>query len=1014
MATSLGHTPAIRRSSYEQLLEQMSPDQPTEAHGDDAQQTPATADAPTATSATATATVTATAEITPTPSNLTAPASAAPSTTTPAVDAAPPQAAQMSYAALEQQRILEWHQREKAREAEREKRFKSDRELYGLPEFHKMLADAQPNWDAYWTDVQKAVEYLTDFSQKSDATPPISENAEASMLATFAGQQPGLSASFTSIASNGSNGSSTSNSNAPSARASMYSDLNYPLGRDSTTSSHSSLASAVSASEATPPSSSGFLAPATAAATSTVGRRHNSRSSVNSLTSTIFATIGVHSANTADGFKPRYTLSEMQSRFQSIYPEYWTFLNETHKFSGHMHDFYDTLFMYGFRTTERTGSGGFREQRNAHMNMDRYMIDPKEFGRAVCVYLRQQRKLFHTRTLWHDGRRPARSPNSFAQKEIFNQVKSDRCVHVLNLGDIHGCFGALLNFLAGLADQRLLDDQWRLLSPDVCVVLTGDLADRGFFGVEVWLAVLYLLIRNPNQVFVLKANHEYGAENEFRHDECPLKLRLSPKIFQHIFYRIAETFPDLLFLGIKSANEINYFVYTHGAVEPGYVPNGFLAASPKTRFHLIESYDRTWFFDHLSRTDPALWKRVQGARYFSEIPQVIVSQPDGAFGGGPIWNCYQNQSDYELGRMGQGIAISKDVLIATFGFWATDTEEDLIMPQSGGASGGTLVAAAQRTVTVNGSSSSSSRPGIPFFGAPGSQPSIITTPPPPESSASTPASASASATTSTSAKTDDDAEFEAFLANSGLNGAASKGGSMRDKRSSRIKVGFGSLRKTLRMSLDPKEIEAMEAAAAAAEAPAAPALTTAAAADAASKGAKDKESSSSSSWFGKLFRRKKDEPEQQAQAEPEGSSSARARRPNTISRVGTTFRHRKGCKTPVFHLNIGGHEHGAGLEIDPLAIAREAGGYAPFWRVNPDSRKFYVYKFFNMQDLLYYKLNDVSYGRLSLQVSQDKVGWSMEGDPIQDVLGLYESSIRCRSLFNSKYGDDVFGEEKSM
>jgi hypothetical protein len=85
-------------------------------------------------------------------------------------------------------------------------------------------------------------------------------------------------------------------------------------------------------------------------------------------------------------------------------------------------------------------------------------------------------------------------------------------IELIVLGDLHGCYGCLK---AALLQSDFINRAWAhqwdpARYPDVKLVLLGDYIDRGRFSFDgVLRAVLQLFVAMPEQVIVLRGNHEY-------------------------------------------------------------------------------------------------------------------------------------------------------------------------------------------------------------------------------------------------------------------------------------------------------------------------------------------------------------------------------------------------------------------------------------------------------------------------------------------------------------------------
>ncbi len=91
-------------------------------------------------------------------------------------------------------------------------------------------------------------------------------------------------------------------------------------------------------------------------------------------------------------------------------------------------------------------------------------------------------------------------------------LRPDRPLELVVLGDLHGCYGCLK---AALLQSDFVNRAWAhqwdpINNPEVKLVLLGDYIDRGRFSFDgVLRAVLQLFVAMPDNVIVLRGNHEY-------------------------------------------------------------------------------------------------------------------------------------------------------------------------------------------------------------------------------------------------------------------------------------------------------------------------------------------------------------------------------------------------------------------------------------------------------------------------------------------------------------------------
>ncbi|MDX2089326.1 MAG: metallophosphoesterase [Kofleriaceae bacterium] len=91
-------------------------------------------------------------------------------------------------------------------------------------------------------------------------------------------------------------------------------------------------------------------------------------------------------------------------------------------------------------------------------------------------------------------------------------LRPDRPTELIVLGDLHGCYGVLKAALlqSDFIERVRKHQRDPANHPDVKLVLLGDYIDRGRFSFEgVLRAALQLLVAFPDNVLLLRGNHEY-------------------------------------------------------------------------------------------------------------------------------------------------------------------------------------------------------------------------------------------------------------------------------------------------------------------------------------------------------------------------------------------------------------------------------------------------------------------------------------------------------------------------
>lgn len=150
------------------------------------------------------------------------------------------------------------------------------------------------------------------------------------------------------------------------------------------------------------------------------------------------------------------------------------------------------------------------------------------------------------------------------------------------LGDLHGSVHSLLRQLLRLRSAGLLNDDYEVIPKNCYIVFLGDLVDRGSYGVEVWVTVMRLYAASPDNVLLVRGNHEERRtwpENSF----APELTRKFPGILDGVTYEqhVAEMFtifcercPHAIFMSCEPDEGFGKGRYGKSLSEPGKAVNG--------------------------------------------------------------------------------------------------------------------------------------------------------------------------------------------------------------------------------------------------------------------------------------------------------------------------------------------------------------------------------------------------------------------------------------------------------
>ncbi len=190
--------------------------------------------------------------------------------------------------------------------------------------------------------------------------------------------------------------------------------------------------------------------------------------------------------------------------------------------------------------------------------------------------------------------------NPYVQRFVINPGPQ-----IFNKGDLHGDVHSLNAFLNDLAGKGYMekDNPFKIKKnqKDGCyIVFHGDYTDKGWYGLETTAAICYLKCMNPDNVFLVRGNHEdltvnsdgcngfakeltdqfehYDARSIFEKTKDTL-LRRVPKPTTHGLLDKIDKFynclPLALFFGVHNLtkNKTNYSLYCHGGIEVGFSPH---------------------------------------------------------------------------------------------------------------------------------------------------------------------------------------------------------------------------------------------------------------------------------------------------------------------------------------------------------------------------------------------------------------------------------------------------------
>lgn len=202
-----------------------------------------------------------------------------------------------------------------------------------------------------------------------------------------------------------------------------------------------------------------------------------------------------------------------------------------------------------------------------------YPINYKEFCNKGCmvdddVYKNDKFKLPSNSIMFNDDFL------SLVSKKInFNDNYSDyilketvnKDTNIIFIGDIHSSLHSFIQLINTLIEDDILNNDYKLKDNNK-IVFTGDLIDRGPYGMQI-LLLLFLLVyvNNKGNIIYIKGNHEtpemynqYGFGTELENENTNSNIKMKIK---GIIHRL----PMAYF--VKKNLDENYYQFCHGGID---------------------------------------------------------------------------------------------------------------------------------------------------------------------------------------------------------------------------------------------------------------------------------------------------------------------------------------------------------------------------------------------------------------------------------------------------------------
>ncbi len=255
-------------------------------------------------------------------------------------------------------------------------------------------------------------------------------------------------------------------------------------------------------------------------------------------------------------------------------------------------------------------------------------------------------------------------------------------------GDLHGDDISFVTQLIDMKKAGKIDDNFKLAA-GVHIMTLGDYTDRGKYGAEVWYTLMRIANANPEQVTLIRGNHEdcaitsqYGFEDE-------LKAKFGNDSQAKARYKKINDIHNLLPVVAYLGNEKGKFIQCcHGGLEQGYRPGPLLNATNTEQYQQLGLLNRKASVDEIvenSKTPDTVKTAMCNIQHHMH-DNVKLATPCGATPSGKqepslgfMWNDFAPDSNGGTpirNKPGRGIEYGKDGVNAVLDQQNTDQTKD--------------------------------------------------------------------------------------------------------------------------------------------------------------------------------------------------------------------------------------------------------------------------------------------------------------------------------------------------
>lgn len=325
----------------------------------------------------------------------------------------------------------------------------------------------------------------------------------------------------------------------------------------------------------------------------------------------------------------------------------------------------------------------------------KWFLSQKDFEDQVDEFVKVHSSgAFNEKSAWLSGKAPNErffnlseyynENNLFVQKLILKPgVEVAGVGEASPVADLHGDIHSLCQYIEIRIKEGKLDDNLKIQDKEnFYMVFLGDYSDRGWYGLEVLYLIMQIKKMNPDNVFLLRGNHESEDQNIvlqdryfFQDGEPTLGYEIQEKfglkgLDKIKFYReMVVTMQNLmaaaLFLGFPDEkNNIQYVLFCHGSIDPRFDLRKLLTDKRMSLFQRVDSSQLT--------LDWAEKISAKGKEFVKELHEIeaekcTILEEVGSEYSGFVWNDNTWDSD-QKGFIDRSLVLSKSLIHSFLSF----------------------------------------------------------------------------------------------------------------------------------------------------------------------------------------------------------------------------------------------------------------------------------------------------------------------------------------------------------